>query len=325
MFGMLSKNKQELVERLKAKLTVVKTEGAVNSDCGDMSPSPKHSSRVRKGTTYDYNGASYTAKSFAEAFGLSIDTVRRKLGKGGTPASILADLKRHKERITYYEFRGKSYSTYELIKLPECEVTRQTFLYRLECGWSIEAAITTKSWEHNTLDESVKTKRAKRYELNGRMVSLLQAARENNMGRDTLVKRVEVMGMSLADAIALNPTPSVKNRAKPKLYEYRGAKLKLSDLALRILTPGWFIEKCVDQQGMTIAQCKAEFKKRTPATYIYEGVECSLKELAVRSGISYHILRHRLVIREWPLEKALSASDLRYKESRVLESCLTTE
>ena len=322
MFGMLNKNKLEIVERLKAKLNPVTNKGVIVSDA--VEPVKKPNPRIRKGAEYEYEGKQYTAKSFAEAFGLSIDTVRRKLSKGGTPASILADLKKHKERVTYYEFRGKKYTTYELMKLPECEVTRQSFLYRLECGWSIEAAITTKSWEQNTIDENVTNKRAKRYELNGRMVSLLQAARENNMGRDTLVKRVEEMGMSLADAIALNPTPSVKNRAKPKEYEYRGVKLNLSDLALRILIPGWFIEKCVSQ-GMTIEQCKVEFKKRTPATYIYEGVECSLKELAVRSGISYHILRHRLVIREWPLEKALSASDLRYKESRVLESCLTME
>lgn len=322
MFGMLDKNKLEAVERLKAKLKPVTNKGVVTSDAVVVVKKPK--SRIRKGAEYEYEGKMYTAKSFAETFGLSIDTVRRKLSKGGTPASILADLKRHKERVTYYEFRGKRYTTYELMKLPECEVTRQSFLYRLECGWSIEAALTTKSWGQNTTDEHITNNRAKRYELNGRMVSLFQAARENNMGRDTLIKRVEVMGMSLADAIALNPTPSVKNRAKPKEYEYRGVKLNLSDLALRILVPGWFIEKCVSQ-GMTIEQCKKEFKKREPAKYIYDGVECSLKELAARSGISYHILRHRLVIREWPLEKALSASDLRYKEPKVLESCLITE
>ncbi len=324
MFGMLNKNKQAIVERLKAKLTVVTTEGLVNSESGGGKDT-QVKTRIRKGATYEYEGKTYTAKSFAEAYGLSLDTIRRKFKQGGTCASILADLKRHKERVTYYEFRGKQYSTYELMKLPECEVIRQTFLYRLECGWSIEAALTTKSWEDNVIDPNVTNRRAKRYELNGRMVSLLQAARENNMGRDTLVKRVEVMGMSLADAIALNPTPSVKNRAKPKLYEYRGAKLKLSDLSLRILIPGWFIEKCIDQQGMSIDECKKEYKKLKPPTFMYEGEECTLKELAVRSGISYHILRHRLVIREWPLEKALSASDLRYKESRVLESCLLTE
>ena len=299
-------NPGAILEKLKSKGAVKTVSGLISSGV-DHDIKPKRRSGVKR-PKIEYRGSMYSTTALAELLGISVSHLRAGLRKGLDPDTIASKAKTYHEAVIRYEYQGQLYTICELAVLSPVGVSQQTIRHRLEIGWSVENAINEPTWS------SEKCSKSKLYEISGKKMTLYQAAKLYQMGRETLVKRVEVMGMSLADAVAMrSPTSRPAEKQEVAKYLYRKRLRTLSQLSRATGVPGYFITREVDDNGLSVEACITLYRESEPPKFTYRGNSYTVKELAKLTGINYQVLRHRLVIRGWSVMKATSTPIKPYK------------
>lgn len=131
--------------------------------------------------------------------------------------------------------------------------------------------------------------------LDGKIVTVAQAARDNFINEDTLRNRLN-NGMSPKEAL-IKPVEI--------LYPYDGLNLNLADWAIKLNLP-----KRTLYYRIHVYKWPLERALSTPLVetkqYVYNGLSLSLSEWANKLGIKLSTLQQRIHKLSWPIERALT-------------------